>query len=116
MKLYIITIIKSWDKNKLDIMEWIDMVISVRLSLNNMRTDLLCIESNMFINFCGMLIKSELQYLPSEPKFEIFSKMFVIYLRILKIIENNFQYSQIYCKLLKIKHEICKIFENSLRK
>ena len=63
MKLYITTIINSWNKNKLEIMEWIDMVISVHLSLNNMRTDLLCIESNMFNNFCGMLIKSELQYL-----------------------------------------------------
>ena len=53
---------------------------------------------------------------PSEPQFEFFLKMFVIYLRILKIIENNCQYSQIYCKLLKIKHEICKIFENNIRK
>ena len=28
-----------------------------------MRTSLRCIESNLFINFCGMLMKSELQYL-----------------------------------------------------
>ena len=42
-------------------MEWNDMVISVRL--NNMQTALGCIESNLLINFCGMLIKSELQYL-----------------------------------------------------
>ena len=39
------------------------MVISLRFSLNNIRTALHCIESNFFINFCGMLIKSELQYL-----------------------------------------------------
>ena len=39
------------------------MVISVCLSLNNMRTALRCIEPNFCINFCGMLIKSELQYL-----------------------------------------------------
>ena len=45
------------------IMECIDMVISLRFSLNNMRTALCCIESNFFINFCGMLMKSELQYL-----------------------------------------------------
>ena len=37
------------------------MVISVRLSLNNMRTARRCIESNLFINFCGMLMKSELE-------------------------------------------------------
>ena len=46
-----------------DIMECIDMVISLRFSLNNMQTALRCIESNFFINFCGMLMKSELQYL-----------------------------------------------------
>ena len=45
------------------IMECIDMVKSLRFSLNNMRTALRCIESNFFINFCGILIKSELQYL-----------------------------------------------------
>ena len=28
-----------------------------------MRTALRCIESNFFINFCGMLMKNELQYL-----------------------------------------------------
>ena len=28
-----------------------------------MRTALRCIESNVVINFCGMLMKSELQYL-----------------------------------------------------
>ena len=42
------------------------MVKSLRFSLNNMRTALRCIqyiESNFFINFCGMLMKSELQYL-----------------------------------------------------
>ena len=39
------------------------MVIPVRLSLNNIRIAQRCIESNCFINFCGMLIKSELQYL-----------------------------------------------------
>ena len=44
-------------------MECIDMVKSLRFSLNNMRTALRCIESNFFINFCGILIKSELQYL-----------------------------------------------------
>ena len=45
------------------IMECIDMVKSLRFSLNNMRTALRCIESNFFINFCGILIKSELQYI-----------------------------------------------------
>ena len=45
------------------IMECIDMVKSLRFSLNNMRTALRCIESNFVINFCGILIKSELQYL-----------------------------------------------------
>ena len=45
------------------IMECIDMVKSLHFSLNNMRTALRCIESNLFINFCGILIKSELQYL-----------------------------------------------------
>ena len=45
------------------IMECIDMVKSLRFSLNNMRTALRCIESNFFINFYGILIKSELQYL-----------------------------------------------------
>ena len=44
------------------IMEWIDMVISLRFSLNNIRTALRCIDSNLFIHFCGMLIKIELQY------------------------------------------------------
>ena len=44
-------------------MECIDMVISLRFILNNMRTALRCIESNYFINFSGMLMKSELQYL-----------------------------------------------------
>ena len=39
------------------------MVISLLLSLNNIRTVLRCIESNLFIKFCGMLIKSELKYL-----------------------------------------------------
>ena len=39
------------------------MVISLRFSLNNMQTVLRCIESNLFINFCGILMKSELQYL-----------------------------------------------------
>ena len=43
-------------------MECIDMVKSLRFSLNNMLTRR-CIESNLFINFCGMLMKSELQYL-----------------------------------------------------
>ena len=28
-----------------------------------MRTALRCIESNLFINFCGILMKSELKYL-----------------------------------------------------
>ena len=45
------------------IMECIDMVKSLRFILNNMRTALRCFESNLFINFCGMLMKSELQYL-----------------------------------------------------
>ena len=45
------------------IMEYIDMVKSQRFSLNNMRTALRCIESNFFINFCRIFIKSELQYL-----------------------------------------------------
>ena len=44
-------------------MECIYMVISLRFSLNDMRTALRYIESNFFINFCGMLMKSELQYL-----------------------------------------------------
>ena len=44
-------------------MECIDMVISLHYSLNNMRTALRCIESNLFINVYGMLMKSELQYL-----------------------------------------------------
>ena len=39
------------------------MVISLRFSLNNMRTALHCIESIFVINFCEMLMKSELQYL-----------------------------------------------------
>ena len=69
-----------------------------------------------FHNKCVPYFITKINNIPSEPKFEIFSKMFVIYLRILKIIFNNFQYSQIYCKLLKIKHEVCKIFENNLRK
>ena len=43
-------------------MEWIYMVISARL--NNMLTALRCIQyPNFFINFCGMLMKRELQYL-----------------------------------------------------
>ena len=42
------------------------MVISVRLSLNNTRTTLRCIESKVFINYCGMLMKSELQYLSRQ--------------------------------------------------
>ena len=56
---------KSRNRNhpRVAIMECIDMVKSLRFSLNNMRTALRCIESNFFINFCGMLIKSELQYL-----------------------------------------------------
>ena len=45
------------------IMECIDMVKSLRFSLNTIRTALRCIESNFVINFCGILIKSELQYL-----------------------------------------------------
>ena len=45
------------------IMECIDMIKSLHFSLNNMRTDIRCIESNFFINLCGMLMKSELQYL-----------------------------------------------------
>ena len=44
------------------IMECIDIVKSLRFSLNNMRTALRC-ELNFVINFCGMFIKSELQYL-----------------------------------------------------
>ena len=44
-------------------MECIDMVISLRFRLNNMRTALRCIESTFFIHFCGMLMKRELQYL-----------------------------------------------------
>ena len=39
------------------------MVKSLCFSLNNMRTALRCFESNFFINFCEMLMKSELQYL-----------------------------------------------------
>ena len=45
-------------------MEWIDMVISI--SFNNMLIALHCIESNfssIFHQFCGMLIKRELQYM-----------------------------------------------------
>ena len=42
---------------------YIWLYISLRVSLNNTRTALSCIESNVFINFCGMLMKSELQYL-----------------------------------------------------
>ena len=37
--------------------------ISLSFSLNNMRTVPRCIESNFIINFCGMLMKIELQYL-----------------------------------------------------
>ena len=48
---------------RITIIEWIYMVKSLRLRLNNMRTALHCIESNFVINFCGMLMKSELQYL-----------------------------------------------------
>ena len=54
---------RNFNHSRITIMEWIDMVISVRLSLNNIRTALRCIESNFVINFCGMLIKIELQYL-----------------------------------------------------
>ena len=52
------------------IMECIDMVKSLRFSLNNMRTALRCIESNFVINFCGILIKSELQYLSRLKTYE----------------------------------------------
>ena len=44
-------------------MECIDMVKSLTSSLNNRRTAQRCIESNFVINFCGMLMKSELKYL-----------------------------------------------------
>ena len=54
---------RNFNHPRVAIMEYIDMVISLRFSLNNMRTALHCIESNFFINFCGMLMKSELQYL-----------------------------------------------------
>ena len=37
--------------------------LKLPLSLNNMRTALHCIESNLFINFYGILMKSKLQYL-----------------------------------------------------
>ena len=42
--------------------------------------------------------------------------MFVIYLRILKIIVNNLQSLQLCVYFLKIKHDVCKIFENNIRK
>ena len=54
---------RRFNHPRVAIMECIDMVISLRFSLNNMRTALRFIESNFFINFCGILIKSELQYL-----------------------------------------------------
>ena len=54
---------RNCNNSRVAIMERIDMVKSLRFSLNNMRTALLCIESIIFINFCGILMKSELQYL-----------------------------------------------------
>ena len=54
---------RNFNHPRVAIMECIDMVKSLRFSLNNMRTALRCIESNFFISFCGMLMKSELQYL-----------------------------------------------------
>ena len=54
---------RNFNQPRVAIMECIDRVISLRYSLNNMRTALRCIESNFVINFCGMLMKSELQYL-----------------------------------------------------
>ena len=54
---------RNFNHPRVAIMECIDMVISLRFSLNNMRTALCCIESNFFINFCEMLMKSELEYL-----------------------------------------------------
>ena len=54
---------RKFNHSRVAIMECIDMVISLRFSLNNIRTALRCIESNLFINFCGILMKSELQYL-----------------------------------------------------
>ena len=46
----------------------------------------------------------------------IFTKMFVIYLRILKIIVNNLQSWQLSVYFLKINQEVCKIFENNIWK
>ena len=58
-----LNISQNFNHPRVAIMECIDMVISLRFSLNNMRTALCCIESNLFINVCGMLMKSILQYL-----------------------------------------------------
>ena len=54
---------RKFNNLRVAIMEYIDMVISLRFSLNNIRTALRCIELNLFINFCLMLIKIELRYL-----------------------------------------------------
>ena len=54
---------RNFNHPRVAIIECIDMVKSLRFSLNNMRTALRCIESNFVINICGMLMKSELQYL-----------------------------------------------------
>ena len=42
---------RNFNHARVVIMEWIDMVISLRFSLNNMRSALRCIESNVVINF-----------------------------------------------------------------
>ena len=54
---------QNFNHPRVAIMECLDMVISLHFSLNNMRTALRCIESIFVITFCGILMKSELQYL-----------------------------------------------------
>ena len=54
---------RNFNHPRVAIMECIDMVISLCFSLNNVRTALRSIESNLFIHFCGILMKSESQYL-----------------------------------------------------
>ena len=54
---------RNFNHPRAAIMECIDMVISLSFSLHNMLTALRCIESNLFINFCGILMKRKLQYL-----------------------------------------------------
>ena len=53
--------------------------------------------------------------IPSKPIFETFSRMFVNYLHILKIIVNNLQGLQLSIYFFKMKSEVCKLFENNTK-